>query len=277
MSVWEKEKGDFEREINWWKAEDWFCLDAGHASWLTPTQIKSAVTRPCVLPSQNMSSILWVKPVAQSYDESGSPVMMAERSVLSSLSDVNWLLYWRLIALVKRTCSKRLHKLEGITLLPMPGKVFNGILLASEGEGRQAASWRAGRLSQRTIVYRPDSHRKSDNSTVPGVHFPLYLTAIDFEKAFDSFGRETLWKLLKHYGTPDKIARLIRAAYEPSTCHVVHDASLTLIWSYQRCARDAWFPLPVPTGDGLDHAKDNGREQSRDIMDPPQSPRICWL
>ena len=48
---------------------------------------------------------------------------------------------------------------------------------------------------------------------------PLYITFIDFKKAFDSVDRTALWKLLAHYGIPEKIIRLIRTTYEPSTCN----------------------------------------------------------
>ena len=37
---------------------------------------------------------------------------------------------------------------------------------------------------------------------------PLYINFIDYEKAFDSVDRETLWKLLRHYGVPEKIIAL---------------------------------------------------------------------
>ena len=50
---------------------------------------------------------------------------------------------------------------------------------------------------------------------------------MDFEKAFDSEDQDTLWKLLAYYGIPEKIIKLIRMAFEPSTCQVVHNGSLT--------------------------------------------------
>ena len=56
---------------------------------------------------------------------------------------------------------------------------------------------------------------------------PLYITFIDFENAFDSVDCTTLWKLFAHYGILEKIIRLIRTTYEPSTCRVVHNGSLT--------------------------------------------------
>ena len=49
----------------------------------------------------------------------------------------------------------------------------------------------------------------------------LYICFIDFEKAFDSVHRETLWKLLKIYGIPDKLVNMIKAMYRSSKCAVI--------------------------------------------------------
>ena len=42
---------------------------------------------------------------------------------------------------------------------------------------------------------------------------PVLVNFVDYEKAFDSLDRDTLWKLLRHYGIPDKIITLIRNTY----------------------------------------------------------------
>ncbi|VDO82439.1 unnamed protein product [Schistosoma margrebowiei] len=42
----------------------------------------------------------------------------------------------------------------------------------------------------------------------------LYINFIDYEKAFDSVDRRTLWKLLRHYGVPEKIVNIIRNSYD---------------------------------------------------------------
>ena len=34
---------------------------------------------------------------------------------------------------------------------------------------------------------------------------PVYISFIDYEEAFDSIDRVTMWKLLRHYGVPEKI------------------------------------------------------------------------
>lgn len=33
----------------------------------------------------------------------------------------------------------------------------------------------------------------------------LYMTFVDFEKAFDSVDKDTLWSFLRHYGVPGKM------------------------------------------------------------------------
>nr|XP_006821756.1 PREDICTED: uncharacterized protein LOC102803864 [Saccoglossus kowalevskii] len=55
----------------------------------------------------------------------------------------------------------------------------------------------------------------------------LYVNFIDYEKAFDSVNRPTLWKLMKHYGIPHEITNLVRNSYEGLSCRVIHGGQLT--------------------------------------------------
>ena len=48
-----------------------------------------------------------------------------------------------------------------------------------------------------------------------------YINFVDYEKAFDSVRRQSLWKLRRHYGIPEKITNIIRNSYEGMTCRVV--------------------------------------------------------
>jgi hypothetical protein len=61
------------------------------------------------------------------------------------------------------------------------------------------------------------------------------VTFVDFEKAFDSIDRSTLWKILYHHGIPRKFMDLLRATYEPSTYRVVHGHWLILFQSPWQC------------------------------------------
>ncbi|VDP43071.1 unnamed protein product [Schistosoma margrebowiei] len=55
----------------------------------------------------------------------------------------------------------------------------------------------------------------------------MYINFIDYEKAFDSVDRRILWKLLRHYGIPEKIVNIIRNSYDGLQCKVVHGGQLT--------------------------------------------------
>ncbi len=49
---------------------------------------------------------------------------------------------------------------------------------------------------------------------------PLFVTFIDFKKAFDSIYRDMMFAILRHYGIPEKIVTEIRVLYDESTCQV---------------------------------------------------------
>ena len=53
----------------------------------------------------------------------------------------------------------------------------------------------------------------------------LYVNFI--EKALDSIDRETLWKLLGHYGITKKIISIIQCSYHGMTCRAVHGGQLS--------------------------------------------------
>ena len=56
---------------------------------------------------------------------------------------------------------------------------------------------------------------------------PLYINFIDNERAFDSVDREIMWKLLRHYGVPEKIISLIRCIYQDMSCRTAHAIQLS--------------------------------------------------
>jgi len=58
-------------------------------------------------------------------------------------------------------------------------------------------------------------------------HSSLYINFVDYEKAFDSINRGTLWKQLSHYGIPTKLVSLIKNSYEGTGCRVIHSEQLT--------------------------------------------------
>ena len=55
----------------------------------------------------------------------------------------------------------------------------------------------------------------------------LIVNFIDYEKAFDSVDRTTLWKIMRHYGIPDKLVTMVKELYGGSSCRVLHEGQLT--------------------------------------------------
>ena len=53
------------------------------------------------------------------------------------------------------------------------------------------------------------------------------MTFIEFKKAFDSINRETMWKILRHYRIPEKIANIIKCLYDGSISAVSIDGILS--------------------------------------------------
>ena len=59
---------------------------------------------------------------------------------------------------------------------------------------------------------------------------PMFVTFMDYETAFDSIDRVVLWKLLRHYGIPEKYIILIQKSYEKCTCRVIPNGVLSALF-----------------------------------------------
>ena len=113
-------------------------------------------------------------------------------------------------------------------LLNMASKVFCRVILErikialDEKLREEQAGFRAGRsctdqiATLRIIIEQSIEWQSS-----------LYINFIDFEKAFDSISRDVLWRLLRHYGLPDKIVTIIKVLYEGFSAQVVHNGQKT--------------------------------------------------
>ena len=55
----------------------------------------------------------------------------------------------------------------------------------------------------------------------------MLVNFIDYEKAFGSIDRKTLWKIMRYYGIPQIISNLIKEMYKNTTCRVLHEGQLT--------------------------------------------------
>ena len=58
-------------------------------------------------------------------------------------------------------------------------------------------------------------------------NIPLFITFIDFKKAFDSIDREMMFAILRHYGIPSQIVDAIRVLYDSSSSRVFVDGELS--------------------------------------------------
>ena len=117
---------------------------------------------------------------------------------------------------------------RGITLLSVPGKVFNRILLERMRDAVDV------RLRDHQAGFRRDRSCTDQIATLRIIveqslewNSSLYINFVDFLKAFDSLHRDTLWQLLRHYGIPAKLTRIIKESYEGMACQVVHGGQLT--------------------------------------------------
>ena len=113
-------------------------------------------------------------------------------------------------------------------LLSVPGKVFNRVLLERmrEAVDPKLRDQQAGFRRNRSCADQIACLRIILEQSLEW-NSPLYINFIDFEKAFDSVDREMLWKLLRHYGIPEKITSLIRSTYEDMSCRVSHAGQLS--------------------------------------------------
>ncbi|VDP00733.1 unnamed protein product [Schistosoma margrebowiei] len=72
----------------------------------------------------------------------------------------------------------------------------------------------------------------------------LYINFIDYEKAFDSVDRTTLWKLLRHYGVPQKIVNIIQNSYDGLHCKILHGGQLTKSFEVETGVRQGCLLSP---------------------------------
>ena len=122
----------------------------------------------------------------------------------------------------------RCDNYRGIMLLSVPGKILNRIILERmKGKVDQT-------LREQQAGFRQDRSCTDQIATLRIImeqsiewNSSLYINFVDYEKAFDSVDRETLWKVLRHYEVPKKLVNMIKNSYEGMSCRVIHEGQLT--------------------------------------------------
>ena len=133
-----------------------------------------------------------------------------------------------LIKLPKKGDLTNCNNYRGITLLVIVGKVFNRIILnrmkcaVDEKLRDNKAGFRANRSCTDQIV----TLRIIIEQTLEW-NSSAYINFMDYQKAFDSVDRTTLWKLMRHYGIPEKLVNLVSKSYEGTSCQVCHEGQLS--------------------------------------------------
>ena len=82
---------------------------------------------------------------------------------------------------------------------------------------------------------------------------PLCIGFIDFRKAFNSIHHETLWKILRHYGLPQKIVGLISILYKSFECSVLMDSTQTDHFPLKSGVRQGCILSPILFNITLDY------------------------
>ena len=131
---------------------------------------------------------------------------------------------WRrglIIKLPKKGNLKDCKNSRGITLLSIVGKILGRIVIDRVRNGtdkrlrKEQAGYRQGRgTTDQVFILRNIIEQVNEWQAT------LYVNFIDFEKAFDSIHRESLWLIMLKYGIPEKIVRIVKLFYEGFECAV---------------------------------------------------------
>ena len=117
---------------------------------------------------------------------------------------------------------------RGIMLLAISSKVLYRIILErmKDALDSRLRDEQAGFRKERSCCDQIATLRIIVEQTLEW-NTSLYMVFIDFEKAFDSIDRNTLWKILRHYGVPEKIIKMIQVFYVGFQANVLHEGDMT--------------------------------------------------
>jgi len=134
---------------------------------------------------------------------------------------------------------------RGIMLLSVPGKVLSNIILnrikykVNETLRPNQAGFRPGRsCTDQTATLRIILEQVNEWNS------PLFVNFIDYQKAFDSLDRKTLWKIMKHYGIPEKLINLVKAMYKNSGGSIIFKGSVSKFFEIKTGVRQGCLLSP---------------------------------
>ena len=129
---------------------------------------------------------------------------------------------------------------RGITLLSVPGKLFCSMILErlKTAIDERLRDEQAGFRPKRSCIDQILTLRIIIEESVE-FQSNLIINFVDFQKAFDSIHRPTLWRLLEIYGFPPKYTNFIKAMYSDSRCCVRTESG-----------NSGWFPVETGVKQG---------------------------
>ena len=74
---------------------------------------------------------------------------------------------------------------------------------------------------------------------------PLFINFIDFRKAFNSVHRNTLWKIMRSYGIPNKVINLVKCFYNNLECSVILGNTIPENFSIKSGVRQGCILSPI--------------------------------
>jgi len=153
-----------------------------------------------------------------------------------------------IITLPKKGDPRNLSNKRGISLLSIPMKVFAFIIL-----NRMLTACNAI-LNPLQAGFRP-GFSCADNIFLLrqliqqhlqyGLPLHMHITFIDFAKAFDTVHRQTLFKILRHYGIPKKLVNIISDLYDNDQGRVKHGQATTGIFDINTGVRQGCLLSPL--------------------------------
>ena len=156
---------------------------------------------------------------------------------------------------------------RGITLLSMPSKIVCRVLLNRiEGDidvnlRQEQSGFRRGNGCMDQIFSLRNIIEQSTEWNAP-----LCIGFIDFIKAFDSIHHETLWKILRHYGLPQKIVGLINVLYKSFEGNVLMDITQTDYLPVKSGVRQGCIQSPILSNITLDYIMRHTTQNARHGM-----------
>jgi len=169
---------------------------------------------------------------AEALKEGGETVLNQLHTLLNMVWATEEIpLDWRkglLVKLPKSGDLSQCNKWRGITLLSIPSKVLTRIMLErmKDAIDKRLREEQAGFRKERSCTDQIATLRNIVEQTIEW-QTSLYICFVDFEKAFDSVDRESIWSILRHYGVPAKMVNIIQQLYDGFSCQVIHDGRLS--------------------------------------------------